>query len=240
MLATRTENTRPEVSGPTPPPTALEDRRARFERLVAVHMPVLTRTAIRMCPNRETAEDVVQETLLRAWRHLDRLDDPAAIKGWLFTILRNERARALRRTPRHESGVDVDLLPAADGDPDIDRQRVRARVRAMPEKYGVPLAMFAYSGFDIEEIAAGLGITRATVKTRLFRARVMLREIVATRTTRDRGRDGAGLYLIDPGAIDPGARNTGARTSGSGRVSSRPVRFTSTALPTSRRRSRRP
>ena len=169
------------VSSTAARPAMASGRYARFERLVSVHIPALTRVARRICPNRETAEDVVQETLLRAWRHLDRLREPKAVKGWLFVILRNERARTFGKAPPHGADLDIDTLPASCTIPNMDALNIRRQVNAMPEKFRAPLALFAFEGYDISEISTTLGIKSATVKTRLFRARKKLREEIEAR-----------------------------------------------------------
>ncbi len=72
-------------------------RSARFDSLVGALTPDLFRYAFWLCRDRHVAEDLVQETLLRAWRSLDRLNDEAAAKPWLITTLRRENARLYER-----------------------------------------------------------------------------------------------------------------------------------------------
>ena len=70
-----------------------ENDEDRFNRLIGVHMADLYRFAYWLCGNRAVADDLVQETLVRAWKSMDRLNDPKAARGWLLTILRRENAR---------------------------------------------------------------------------------------------------------------------------------------------------
>ena len=71
--------------------------RTDFDTLVSAHSPELFRYAMGLCHNRDTAEDLVQETFLRAWRARADLRDGSAVRSWLYTILRNEHARLYER-----------------------------------------------------------------------------------------------------------------------------------------------
>ncbi len=177
-LATEIKRARSTYAGKSP---SINDQHARFEALVSPHIAVLTRVAYRICSTRESAEDVVQESLLRAWRHLDRLKDPKAIKGWLFMILRNERNRAFRKLPPLGVDIDLEALASPQVDSDIDDLKLRCKVGALPEKYRTPLSLYAFEGYQINEISQTLGIKDATVKTRLFRAREKLRADIEVR-----------------------------------------------------------
>jgi RNA polymerase sigma-70 factor (ECF subfamily) len=75
----------------------MSDRQARFENLVNGYSDWLFRYAYWLCGERATAEDLVQETFLRAWRFLDSLKEEAAARSWLTTILRRENARKYER-----------------------------------------------------------------------------------------------------------------------------------------------
>ncbi len=72
---------RPHGSAPARERAAENGQHARFDALLAVHLPAVSRVAYRLCGNRETAEELVQETLLRAWKHLDQLRDDNSAKS---------------------------------------------------------------------------------------------------------------------------------------------------------------
>jgi len=84
------------------------DRRRRFDELVGVFHQDMYRYAAWLCRDKAIAEDVVQESLLRAWKSLDALRDAAAAKQWLLTIVRRENARYFER--RRLETVDLDNL----------------------------------------------------------------------------------------------------------------------------------
>ena len=152
-----------------------EAREQRFDVLVAEHLPALSRVAYRFCRNRDTAQDLVQETLLRAWRFLDTLRDDAAARSWLFTILRREFARSLAQRPAGLFTYDEEQLADIGWGPSVDGLALHQAIGELPEHYRTPLMLFAFDGYDVREVAERLDIKAATVKTRLFRARSLLR-----------------------------------------------------------------
>jgi RNA polymerase sigma-70 factor (ECF subfamily) len=158
----------------------VDSRRRRFEQLCEPHRADVYRFAFWLSRDRSVAQDVVQETLLRAWRSIDSLEEDGKARAWLLTIARREHAR-LHERKRLET-VDVDDLAAAQdpalGRVDADDDRlddVRAAIEALPAEYREPLVLQVLMGFSTEEIAAQLGLTAGAVCTRLSRARQKLR-----------------------------------------------------------------
>lgn len=152
----------------------MSNRQIRFEALVQAHSGDLYRFACWLCRDRCRAEDLVQETFLRAWRALDRLREEKAAKGWLFIILRREHARGHDRyTPPHED-IDPDEF-SDDAVTSIEVLHLRHALAQLPEDYREPLLLQVLGGFSGEEIAAIMSILPATVMTRLFRARQRMR-----------------------------------------------------------------
>lgn len=144
-------------------------------------MPDLYRYALWLCRDQALAEDLVQETMLRAWRSLDSLRDEHSAKSWLITILRRELARHLSRQRGEE--VDVDSIQlaavAATGDEaDTDRQDLRHAIAHLEDDYREPLVLQVIMGFSVAEIAQTMNLTTGAVLTRLHRARNKLRELV--------------------------------------------------------------
>jgi len=151
--------------------------RAGFEALVQAYGDSLYRTALWMCGDPQQAEDLVQETLLRAWRGLGRLRDERAVRGWLITILRREHARRLpRRLPA--AALDPDQLTAAAPEP-ATTLSIRAALAALPGAQREVLVLQLVWGFSCAEIGDLLGASPTAVGTRLFRARAALREAMA-------------------------------------------------------------
>ena len=94
-----------------------------FIRLLEMIRPDLVRFAFWLARDRSVAEDVVQETLIRAWKSRDELKDPAAARPWLFTIARREHARLYER--KRLPTVDVEEVEALLAElPGVDREKV--------------------------------------------------------------------------------------------------------------------
>jgi len=154
----------------------MKDKSNRFEMLVRSHTHELYSYAYGLCRDRHTAEDLVQETLLRAWKNLHALRDPRALKGWLYTILRREHARHYRANSRpHEELDEIRLPPAADFKDQTETYALRQAMHQLPESYREPLLLQVIGGFSCREIADILDLTPANVMARVSRARRKLR-----------------------------------------------------------------
>lgn len=178
-------------------PAAIPDRDAEFTRLVDAEGARLLAFGRRFCGDGSDAEDLVQETFAHAYRAFDQLEDPGHARAWLYTIAR----RACQRMHRRRSGEPARLeslaeleprpgetlpeLPGEPGNPHGDRLRSEARERveralaALPAPFRQTLVLADIAELALADIAAVLGIKEATVKTRLHRARLKLRQVLA-------------------------------------------------------------
>lgn len=157
-----------------------------FDQIVRVHAAELYRYAFWLARDRQQAEDIVQEALLRGWRALPRLRDRTAVKSWLFSIVKNEFRRSLAgRDPAHES-LDADGIEIADERSSLFGLEMRDAIMALPTAYAEPLALQVLGGFSCAEIAAMLQTTEGAVMTRLTRARQALKRLVAPAEARER------------------------------------------------------
>lgn len=182
---------------------------AAFEQLVGLYEDRLYRFGIRMCGEREDARDVLQDTLLTAYRSLKNLQHPGALRSWLYRVASNACLMKRRRgkfepdreisleelVPDPDSGAseipDVAALP----DEELERTRIRstvqAAVRSLPKQYRVVLVLRDMEHLSTSEAAEALGVPESTVKIRLHRARLMVRarlEEDLTRAKRPGGR----------------------------------------------------
>jgi RNA polymerase sigma-70 factor (ECF subfamily) len=160
-------------------------RRQKFDEFVAVYHQDMYRYAAWLSRDRAVAEDVVQESLLRAWKSLDALRDAAAAKHWLLTIVRRENARFFER--RRLETVDVDnLTPSQEAlladQPDHELDDVRAAIYRLEDDYREPLVLQVLMGYSTNEIAELMGLKQGAVLTRLHRARLKLREDIVDET----------------------------------------------------------
>jgi RNA polymerase sigma-70 factor (ECF subfamily) len=163
-------------------------KRARFQALCQSMRPDLLRFAFWLSRDRALAEDVVQESMIRAWKAQDSLLDEAAAKPWFLTIIRREYARTFER--KRFPTVDVDELVAAE-DPalsaaqDQDLAELRAALFKLPLEYREPLVLQVLMGYSTAEIARELELSNAAALTRLFRARKQLRALCGEDTRLD-------------------------------------------------------
>jgi RNA polymerase sigma-70 factor (ECF subfamily) len=153
----------------------------QLARLLESFRPDLMRFAFWLARDRAVAEDVVQETMLRAWRARDELRNSAALRPWLLTIVRRENARLheRKRLPTvdlNEVVASQDIgLALSDAGPEI--ADLRRAILALPDEYREPIVLQVLGGFSTGEIAKELGLTVPAVLTRLFRARNKLKEM---------------------------------------------------------------
>jgi RNA polymerase sigma-70 factor (ECF subfamily) len=154
-------------------------RRRRFDELVGVFHQDMYRYAAWLSRDRTVAEDVVQESLLRAWKSLESLRDDAAAKHWLLTIVRRENARYFER--RRLETVDVDdLTPSQEAlladQPDHEMDDVRDAIYRLDDDYREPLVLQVLMGYSTNEIGELMGLRQGAVLTRLHRARLKLKD----------------------------------------------------------------
>lgn len=167
----------------------MQKRQARFEKLVNAVSSDLYRYAFMLCRNRAMAEDLVQETFLRAWRFLDSLRDEKKAKSWLMTTLRREFARQFERYQPPFDDVELEQIAGDDGlNPEV--WALRRALAELPDKYREVLVLQVIAGYTGAEMAEMLGLPRATVNTRLFRARQRLRQILQGADGTPLGREG--------------------------------------------------
>ena len=149
----------------------------QFETLVKAMSPELYRYAVGLCRNHDQAQDLVQETFLRAWRAQNDLRSANAARAWLYKILRNEHARLYER--QRPEVRDPQLLPAIPHrgyDTSTEAFALRRALCQLDLAYREPLLLQVIGGFSCREIGGMLGLKVNTVLTRLFRARQTLRQ----------------------------------------------------------------
>ena len=142
--------------------------------------------------NSTEAEDLVQETCLRALRAIDRLRADGSLKGWLFTILRNIWLNQLRQRRTTPDLVELDADENGASEPadtsqdpltgyinGIEREQVRAAIQQLPVEFREIIILREYEELSYQEIAALLDCPPGTVMSRLARARGKLRDLLS-------------------------------------------------------------
>ncbi len=166
---------------------AQDGRREAFEELVRRHADHLYAGVLRFCGDATDAEEVVQETFLRAWRGIGGFERRAQFFTWLYRIGLNEAKRRAARRPAdaasaEEGAVDAvaDLRQAPE--PQAEQHDVRAAleraVRALPMKYRAPLILRDVEGLSTQQAAEIMGVRQAAFKSRLHRARLAVRNAI--------------------------------------------------------------
>jgi len=166
-------------------------KQRQYEAMVRALSADLYRFAFWLSRSETVAQDLVQETLLRAWKNLDALRDAESAKPWLITILRREHARLYER--KRFDTVELDDTVAEDAafaspERSGDAAQVRDAMLKLPEKYREPLAMQVLGGMSCEEIAEATQQQPGAVMTQLFRARQRLKAMLGGRAAADGGR----------------------------------------------------
>ncbi|MGO4892417.1 sigma-70 family RNA polymerase sigma factor [Flavobacterium sp. W21_SRS_FM6] len=167
----------------------MASKQQRYEALVlALHADIF-RYAYWLVKDKAVAEDITQETFLRAWKSLDTLQDEKAAKSWLITILRRENARRFER--KQFDLVDIDDVAIIDeqlsSEVEIEHRELRAIMNALSDEYKEPLMLQIIFGYSGDEIAEQLNLNKNTVMTRLFRARNQVKEALE-KANEHRGR----------------------------------------------------
>ena len=169
---------------------ARDNDRAAFEELVRRTSRLVFACLFLDTGNAHRAEDLLQETLLLAFRSLRKLENPAQFRPWLLTIAHNVTIDAARRDLRQKRAgsngtadqESLGMVPASGLSPEdaAEREELRQSVlsvlRSMPEEYRLPLTMRYITGADYDTISEQLGLTNGSLRGLLHRGLKMLRD----------------------------------------------------------------
>jgi RNA polymerase sigma-70 factor (ECF subfamily) len=168
---------------------------AAFDHFVDSYNSKLFRYSYAMCRQREDAEEVAQETLMKVFQNLDQLQQPERLKPWIFRIAKNACLMKRRKSvfaPKQELSLD-ELRPVKDGDLRLEiadwsqlpdelaankefHHALDQAVAELPELYRAVFLLRDVENLTTEDAAEILGISTDAVKTRLHRARLALRK----------------------------------------------------------------
>jgi len=175
---------------------------AAFDEIVARYARKLFRIACHIMHNAADAQDVVQETLIKVFRNLDRFRADSKFSTWLYRIVVNQSLMELRKQRTKASAAGVSLDPGADGELPIDFSDWRPNpeeqykqseladllnqaLEQLRPALRVAFVMHDIEGLSLQETAEALSLSMAAVKTRSLRARLDLRERLAAHFKRD-------------------------------------------------------
>ena len=156
-------------------------------------VPSLRAFAISLCGNIDRADDLVQETLLRALSHIDSFEPGTNMPAWLFTILRNLFRSEYRKRRREVEDADGSYAESLTSLPNqtshLELDEFRRALHLLPADQRESLILVGASGFSYEEAAHICGCAVGTIKSRVNRARTRLAEILTIESADDFGPD---------------------------------------------------
>jgi RNA polymerase sigma-70 factor (ECF subfamily) len=178
-----------------------EDHKAFFSQSIEENLDALYGVAIRLTGKPADAEDLVAESVARAWAAIDTLEDRARFRPWVFRILRNGyisdyRKRSVRPTEavydELADGADDDVCSMLMGESDdflnwwsnperaffdnVLGEQILAAIEALPESFRVTILLVNVEGLTYDEAAEALGVPKGTVRSRMKRGRTMLQK----------------------------------------------------------------
>ena len=163
-------------------------------------IPSLRAFAVSLSQNVDRADDLVQETLVKAWDKHESFQLGTNLKAWLFTILRNEFYSQMRKRGREVQDSDgvmtarLAVHPAQHGQLDLDD--FRSALEQLPEDQREAIILIGASGFSYEEAAEICGCAIGTIKSRVSRARTRLHEILEISGEEDFGPDAISTQVM--------------------------------------------
>jgi RNA polymerase sigma-70 factor (ECF subfamily) len=170
-----------------------------FKRELLSILPSLRAFAISLVGRHHEADDLVQDTIMKAWAKQDQFEMGTNMKAWLFTILRNELYSKLRKRGREVQDSDGVLTanlaqhPAQYGK--LDMQDFRRALEQLPDEQREAIILVGASGFSYEEAAEISGCALGTIKSRVNRARQKLQEILQITNEGEFGPDAVSAPL---------------------------------------------
>ena len=152
-----------------------EESRELFRQHLLAAIPKLRAFALSLAAHADHADDLVQETLMKAWNHQNSFQDGTNIKAWLFTILRNEYFSQLRKRRREVEDADGDyaasVMTPGGQESQLDMADLRIALQQLPADQREAVVLVGASGFSYQEVADICHVPVGTVKSRVNRAR---------------------------------------------------------------------
>lgn len=164
-----------------------------FKRELLATLPSLRAFAMSLTGRHDKADDLVQDTIMKAWAKQSGFELGTNMKAWLFTILRNEFYSQMRKRGREVQDTDgvfsdnLAVQPSQFGS--LDLQDFRKALEKLPDDQREAIVLVGASGFAYEEAAEICGCAVGTIKSRVNRARVRLQELLSIKGEADFGPD---------------------------------------------------
>lgn len=160
-------------------------KKFEFNDLVGTETDSLRMYALRFTKNVEDANDLIQDTMLKAITYSDKFEQGTNLKGWLYTIMRNTFINNYRKaTKKREKVIQTDEITSNNlfysatkngGDAVFVMDDIQEALKALPDEYYTPFTLY-FEGFKYHEIAEEMDLPMGTVKTRIHVARKLLKK----------------------------------------------------------------
>lgn len=172
-----------------------------FKKGLLETIPNLRAFAISLCGTADKADDLVQETLVRAWDKQASFQPGTNLRAWLFTILRNEFYSQMRKRGREISDADGALTAAMATHPEqagkLDMQDFQKALAQLPDDQREAIVLVGATGLSYEEAAEVCGCAVGTVKSRVSRARARLGDLLGITDSSEFGPDGVATHVMN-------------------------------------------
>ena len=154
--------------------------RQLFEACVEQNADAMFRVAFRLTGQRDFADELVQESYMQAWKNIHSLKNEAAMRGWLFAILRNQYTKLLRRRRPSEPLTETHLVATDDSDTEKQdvKDCVQSALKHLDDDHKFPVLLVSMEGLTVKAAAEILNIPKGTVLSRLHPARQKLKTIL--------------------------------------------------------------
>lgn len=176
-----------------PPPARTPAQRAEFKRELTEVVPHLRAFARGLCGHSDMADDLVQETMLKAWAARDRFEPGTSMRAWTFVILRNAYLSDMRRNRfrgEYDESVAERILTAPAGqEHPVHLSDLQRALQALPDERREALLLVGAGGFSYEEAAQICGCALGTIKSRVGRARAALSQMLESGDLPSRSED---------------------------------------------------
>jgi RNA polymerase sigma-70 factor, ECF subfamily len=176
-----------------------------FRAQIIAAIPGLRAFGLSLTSRSDKADDLVQETLMKAWKHHESFQPGTNMKAWLYTILRNEFYSQLRKRKREVEDADgfysSKVAVHAEQDGHLELADLRIALAKLPEDQREAIILVGASGFSYEEAAEICGVAVGTIKSRVNRARMRLAVLLQLDVGEALGRASNPEMILNP---DPG------------------------------------
>ncbi|MEM9734488.1 MAG: sigma-70 family RNA polymerase sigma factor [Pseudomonadota bacterium] len=170
-------------------------------------IPNMRAFALSLTRSSDRADDLVQETLMKAWNKFHLFEEGTNLKAWVFTIMRNEFYSQMRKKGREVQDSDgifaANLATHPQQEGHMDAKDFRQALESLPEDQREAVMLIGALGFSYEEAAETIGVAVGTVKSRVSRGRAKLMDLLEVQGESDYGPDAVSIRVLGANLLSP-------------------------------------